>query len=491
MNLMGQQGGQYRPLSDEQINTIHEASLKILEQTGITCESGLEDTIALLEKNGAQIDRENKRIRFTRNLVNESVAKAPEKVVLCGQDPKNDMGLTENRVHLGTGGAAIKILDPETGEVRATTLKDLYDVTRLVDQLDNVHFLVRPCIPTDIDEKDYDINMFYTCLSATGKHVMSGVNDEKGLHNVMDMAAMMVGGKDKLKERPIISVITSFAISPLKLCTQSTKIMQEVIRNFVPVALSAAPMAGSTSPLTMAGTLAQLHAEQLAGITICQLTNPGAPLLYGGIPGLANMSTMGYRGGGVECGMMNAAIHQLAHHIKVPNYNSSGLSDSKVPDAQAGYEKAFTAVLAAMGGSNYIHHSAGMLESMLTIAHEQFVIDDEIIGNCCRVLKGIDVDAEHLALEVIDSVGPGGNFMTSPHTMSHIRTEYYNSNGVTDRKSRDRWEADGSLDVRQRALNIAKKLLSTPKPSYIPAEIDAAIRDKFNILLSTKYNGEL
>ena len=483
MNLMGLQGGQYRPLLPEQVETVHEASLKILEQTGITYEQGLEGTVQMLADRGANVDTERKNITFPRKMILEQVAKAPEKVILCGQDPKNDLNLTEDRVHLGTGGAAIKILDPDTGEVRGTTLKDLYDVSRLVDKLDNIHFLVRPCIPTDIDEKDYDINMFYTCLSASSKHVMSGVNDEKGLHNVIEMASMIAGGEDKLKERPFISVITSFAISPLKLCTQSTLIMQEANRNRIPVALSSAPMAGSTSPLTMAGTLAQLHAEQLAGITICQLTNPGAPLLYGGIPGMANLNTMGYLGGAVECGMMNAAIHQLAHHIKVPNYNSSGLSDSKVPDAQAGYEKAFTALLASMGGSNYIHHSAGMLESMLTIAHEQYVIDDEIIGNCCKVLKGIDCDAEHLALEVIDSVGAGGNFMTAAHTMTHMRTEYYSGNGVTDRKSRDKWEKEGSLDTRKRALAIAKKLLAAPESSYISEETDKAIREKFNILM--------
>ncbi len=483
MNLMGLQGGQYRPLSPEQIKTVHEASLKILEKTGITYEHGLEDTIQLLEDNGASIDRDKKNIRFPKNLIAEQVAKAPEEVILCGQDSKNDLHLTENRVHLGTGGAAIKIIDPETGDIRPTTLKDLCDVSRLVDQLDNIHFLVRPCIPTDIDKEDYDINMFYACLSGSSKHVMSGVNDTEGLHNVIEMASMIAGGLDKLQERPFISVITSFAISPLKLCTQSTLIMQEANRSRIPVALSCAPMAGSTSPLTMAGTLTQIHAEQLAGITICQLTNPGAPLLYGGIPGMANLKTMGYSGGAVECGMMNAAIHQLSNHIKVPNYNSAGLSDSKVPDAQAGYEKAFTALLASMGGANYIHHSAGMLESMLTIAHEQFVIDDEIIGNACKVLKGIDIDAEHLALEVIDSVGPGGNFMTSPHTMAHMRKEYYNGNGVTDRKSREKWELEGSLDIRQRALAMAKKLLAGPKPSHIPEEIDKEIKEKFNILL--------
>jgi trimethylamine--corrinoid protein Co-methyltransferase len=437
----------------------------------------------MLEDNGATIDRDKKNIRFPKAMILKQVAKAPAQVTLCGRDSKNDLLLSENRVHLGTGGAAIKILDPETGMVRSTTLEDLYNVSRLVDQLENIHFLVRPCIPTDIEKADYDINMFYTCLSGSSKHVMSGVNDEQGLHTVIEMASMIAGSLEKLQERPFISVITSFAISPLKLCTQSTRIMQEATRNRIPVALSCAPMAGSTSPLTMAGTLAQIHAEQLAGITICQLTNEGAPLLFGGIPGMANLKTMGYSGGAVECGMMNAAIHQLAHHINVPNYNSSGLSDSKVPDAQAGYEKALTAVLAAMGGSNYIHHSAGMLESMLTIAHEQFVIDDEIIGSCCKVLKGIEVDPEHLALEVIDAVGPGGNFMTSPHTMAHMRTEYYYGNGVTDRKSREKWVKEGSLDTRQRAAAIAKKLLEKPNLSCIPQEIDQAIKEKFNILL--------
>ncbi len=462
---------------------MHEASLNILKKTGITYEQGLEDTVQMLEGNGAGMDRDRRKITFPKDMIAEQVAKAPEKVILCGQDPKNDQHLTQNRVHLGTGGAAIKILDPETGDVRPTTLKDLYDVSRLVDQLDNIHFLIKPCVATDIAIEDYNINWFYTCLAASSKHVMSGVNDEKGLLDVIEMASMIAGGMDKLVERPFISVITCFAISPLKLCTQSTRIMQEANRSRIPVVLSSAPMAGSTSPLTMAGTLAQLHAEQLAGITFCQLTNPGAPLLYGGIPGMANLKTMEYLGGAVECGMMNAAIHQLSIYIKVPNYNSAGLSDSKVPDAQAGYEKAFTALLASMGGSNYIHHSAGMLESMLTIAHEQYVIDDEIIGNCCKVLKGIDVDAEHLALEVIDTVGPGGNFMTTPHTMAHMRTEYYYGNGVTDRKSREKWEQEGSLDIRQRALDMAKKLLASPKPSYILDEIDKAIREKFNILL--------
>jgi trimethylamine--corrinoid protein Co-methyltransferase len=483
MDSKGLCGGIYRPLSTEGIDTIHNAALTILEQTGVAYEAGLESTVAMLARAGAAVDEAVSRICLPRDLVISKANQAPSQVILYSRDGKNDLDLTEDKVHLGTGGAAVKILDIESGQARPSTLKDLYDLGRLVDRLDHVHFFLRPCIPTDIPETDYDVNMFYASLKATAKHVMSGVNDEAGLLRAIEMATMLAGTQEQLKEKPFISIITSFAISPLKLCTQSTRIMQECNRQEIPVALSAAPMSGSTSPMTMAGTLAQLHAEQLAGITICQLSRPGAPLLYGGIPGMANMATMGYLGGGVECGIMNAAIHQLAAHIQVPNYNSAGLTDAKLPDAQAGWEKAMTILLAAMGGSNYMHHSAGLLESMLTVAPEQFVMDDEIIGMACKVLKGIEMDADHLALEVIDRVGPGGNYMTAEHTMAHLRSEYFQGNGVSDRRLRSQWEKDGAPDARQRAKAIVRKILEADETPYIPDDIDRAIRKNFNILL--------
>ncbi len=483
MNLKGLPGGQYRPLSENDIAVIHEAAIRILDKSGITFEEGLEDTLEMLAAAGARVDRDRSRITFPPDLIAEQCKRAPAHVMLFGREERHKLDLTEHRVHLGTGGAAIKVIDPETGQARPSTLNDLYQIGRLVDTLENIHFFLRPCIPTDIPESAYDENVFYTCLKSTGKHVMAGVNDETGLEKVYQMAAVVAGSGEALRARPFISIITSFAISPLKLCTQSTRIMQAAVRRHIPVALSSAPMAGSTAPITMAGTLTQLHAEQLAGITICQLTLPGAAVLYGGIPGMANLHNMGYLGGGVECGMMNAAIHQMSHHIGVPNYNSAGLSDSKLPDAQAGWEKALTILLAAMGGSNYVHHAAGMLESMLTVAYEQYVIDNEIIGMCCKVLQGIDVDAEHLALEVIDTVGPGGNFMTAPHTMSHMRSEYFSASTVTDRRSRDRWEADGAQDARERARRMAQKTLAGPEKSYLPAEIDRNLRKTFNILL--------
>ena len=483
MNLKGLSGGMYQPLSPKNIETIHDASLTILEKTGFRFEDGLAETIDLLEANGATVDRDLSRIFLPRNLVMAQTRKAPEQVMLYSRDGENNLDLTQHRVYLGTGGAAIKILDLESGEARPSTLKDLYQLARLVDVLDNIHFFLRPCIPTDISETAYDENSLFACLKGTAKHVMFGVTHEQGFQKVFDIAAMVAGGAEKLKEKPFFSTVACFAISPLKLCTQSTLNMQAAVRHQIPVALSSAPMAGSTAPMTMAGTLAQLHAEEMFGISICQLTHPGAPVLYGGIPAMANLRDLGYQGGAVECGMMNAAIHQLAHHIKVPNYNSSGISDSKIPDTQAGWEKALTTILAAMGGSNYVHHAAGMLESMLTVAYEQYIIDDEIIGMCCKVLNGIQVDDEHLALEVIDEVGPGGTFITCAHTMEHMRTEYFSGNGVSDQSSRENWEQKGAHDARTRAREIAKNILAGEEKSYISSEVEQAIRKKYEIMI--------
>ena len=477
----GNKGGQYRPLNPEQIERIHQAALSILENIGFTYEQGLDDTLTMLKDAGAIIEPEHSRIYFPSDLILSQIAKTPRQVILYSRDGQNDIDLWGNRVYMGTGGMAVTVVDIETGQARESCLQDVHNIGRIVDRLDNIHFYLRPCTAHDVPTSVYDINCMYAAMQATTKHYMSGAIDIQSFRDMVALASTVAGNQVKLAEKPIFSVITCFAISPLKLCTQSTLNMQEACRHQIPVVLSSAPMAGSTAPMTMAGTLAQLHAEELVGITIGQLTHPGAPMLYGGIPGSANMRTMGYQGGAVEFGMMNAAIHQLADHINVPNYNSSGLTDAKIPDAQAGWEKAFSSLLAAMGGSNYIHHAAGMLESMLAVAYEQYIIDDEIIGMCTRVLEGIIVDDEHLALEAIAEVGPGGNYLMSPHTLEHMRSEFFAGNRITDGRFRDTWKADGGLDTRERAREMARKILQSDPCYKIDKKINKIIRDDFDI----------
>jgi trimethylamine--corrinoid protein Co-methyltransferase len=188
MNSKGLSGGLYAPLSPTDIETIHDASLSILEKTGFRFEDGLDETVDLLEANGAAVDRERSNILLPRNLVKEQIKKAPEQVNLYSRDGKNNLDLTQHRVHLGTGGAAIKVLDIESGDARPSTLNDLYQLGRLVDVLDNIHFFLRPCVPTDVSTTVYDENSLFACLKGTAKHAMFGVTNEQGFQNVFDIS---------------------------------------------------------------------------------------------------------------------------------------------------------------------------------------------------------------------------------------------------------------------------------------------------------------
>jgi len=240
-------------------------------------------------------------------------------------------------------------------------------------------------------------------------------------------------------------------------------------------------MAGSTSPVTLAGTLVQLNAEQLSGIVLTQLVRPGTPVLAGYIPGVADMRTGGYLGGAVEFGMMQAAAAQLAHFYRVPIYCSGGMSDAKLPDAQAGYEKMATFLLAAMGGGNYIHHAIGMVTNMSSASLEQAVIDDEIVGMAMRVLRGIEVTEASMAVDGIHRVGPGGHYLMDTHTVQFMRSDFFYPH-VADRQNRAAWEEGGRKDTRARAVARVEKLLQTHEPPGLPAQVDVAVRARFNIL---------
>ena len=483
MGSGGLMGNLYRPLNQRQIETIHQKALDVLENIGFTFEAGLDDMLEMVAEAGCKIDRKKLRIYFPRNLIKEMVAQAPAEFILYSRDGKNDLHLGSDRVYAGTGGSAVRVLDLDTGQARPGLLKDIYNVARLVDSLDNIHFFQRCSVPHDVPMEYFDVNSLFAPMLGTTKHIMFGCDYEQGLKDAVELASMVVGGREKLRKKPVFSTTACMIISPLKFCTQSVKNVCEAARQAVPVSITSAPMSGSTSPMTMAGTLVQTHAEELAGITVHQLTNSGAPALYGGLPGMADMRSMGYQGGGVEFGMMQTAIHQLSEFIKVPNYASSGLSDSKIPDAQAGWEKAFTTALAAMGGNNFIHHAAGMLESMLCISYEQYVIDDEIIGMATKILKGIQVDEAHMAYEAIKDAGPGGNYLLSDHTLRFMRDEYFQGNGISDKGDRENWEISGSLDTRERANRIAKDILSAPEEQKIPPDIATEIRRKFNVFM--------
>jgi trimethylamine--corrinoid protein Co-methyltransferase len=385
---------------------------------------------------------------------------------------------------MGTGGAAVRVIDPDSDQSRPGTLADVARLARLVDGLNNVHFFVRPCTAQDVPAELLAVNEFYAALSNTGKHVMGAGYTLDGARDVIEMAALVAGGEEALRRRPFLSFITSWMISPLAYDTETTRVLLEVARRRIPVALSSAPMAGSTSPITMAGTLVQLHAEELSGLVLTQLASPGAPVLYGGIPGMADMRDLSYRAGGVEFGLMNAAISQLASYLGIPNYCSAGITEAKIPSMQAIYEKTFSICQVALAGGNYIHHAAGVLDSIMTVDYGQFVIDNEIIGMAMKMLRGITVDEEHLAVDEIGSAGPGGSFLALQHTVEHLRDEYLEPMLATraQRAGMAPTPDDRHRDVLDSARQRARQIIDQAHPPGISPETDQQIRDRFEIL---------
>ncbi len=468
----------YRPLTDADVAAIHEATLRVLAETGIRC--GHEAALAAFAQAGGAIDGD--RVRLDEDTVAAALEHAPREVVLCGRDPEHDLHLGCGHVYLGTGGAALDVVDPESGQTRRGRLSDIARIALLVENLEHIDFFLRPTEPQDVPVAVADVNKYYAALTNTRRHVMAGINTPEGLQQVFEMAAMIAGGPDALVARPFISVISCWMVSPLTIDPHSTGLLLDALKLGLPVVMSTAPMAGATSPMTLAGTLVQMNAELLSGIVLAQAVAPGGRAIYGAVPSVTNLRDGSYLASPPEFGLMNAAAAQLARFYGVPIYNSAGLTDSKCSDIQAGYEKAFSITQTALAGADFIHHAAGMLESMSTISYEQYVIDNEILGMAKRAVRGIDMSALDAAVEAIGRAGPGGNFLMDDLTLEHMRSETYQAT-LSNRVSRREWEQAGRPDIVAEARARALEILARATPPGLDPDIDAAIRRRFPIEL--------
>ncbi len=475
---VGLPGGRYQPLTGEEIERIHETSIRVFEEVGLEVNNSIARD--LFQQAGARVDGE--RVTFPGALVMELIGKAPSKVDLCGRQSRHDLSLEKTKVHIGTGGTALSVLDIHTGEKRPATVRDMADLARLCDALDHVHFFMLPVYPHGVPQAEADVNRFAPALLNTTKHVVGGVYSVEGIRKVVEIAALMAGSPEALRERPFISMVTCM-ISPLKLDQHYGDLLMEVARLGIPLVTPTEPLCGSTAPVTLAGNLVVQNVETLAGIMLAQLVNPGTPVLYGCISSTVNLRDMRYLSGPVEMGLLSAGAAQLAQRYHLPIYATAGMSDSKVPDAQAGYEKMATTMLVATAGANLIHDAAGFLEFCMTASLEQCVIDDEINGMVMRAVEGIRVDDESLAYDVIRSVGPGGHFTAHPHTVDHMRREFYFPQ-LSDRELRENWESAGAPDARQRARERALAILQDHKPEPLP---DPVVQQIYSLAPELRY----
>ena len=466
MARRGLLGGSFKPLTDESIQKIHQTVMRIIEEVGFEVNS--DTALKLFEQAGAQVDKKSHRVFMPQKKAMELIEMAPSEVKLCGQEEKHDILLGGKRVYTGTGGTALYIYDPDTGQKEPATLEDLKRITKLVDGLDNIHLLLLPTYPNELPPEQVDINRFFAGVDNTSKHVMGGVYTLDGVKQVIKMAELIAGSAEKLRQHPIISMITCI-ISPMKMDGHYGDLLVPIAESGIPVVCPAEPLCGATSPITLAGNITIQTVDSLMGVMLTQIINPGTPVILGSVATNTDLTDLKYLAGSVEMGLINAAGAQMAQFYQLPFYATGGMTDSKVLDSQSGYESAITNLLCALAGANFIHDSAGLMEFAMTVCYEKYVIDNEILGMVMRAVEGIRVDDETLAFDLIKEVGPGGNFVAAKHTRHFMRSEHYRPT-LSDRNNRDEWEARGAKETWERASGKVKEIIANHKWS-LPTEI--------------------
>ena len=478
----GLEGGSFKPLSGADIEKIHQATLEVLGGVGFEVHN--DEALDLFKKSGAEIEEERRLVKVSSGMVGELVDRAPHSLVLCGRDERHDLDLGGGRVYLGTGGTALNILDARAGECRRANLGDLIEIIKLVDKLDHIHFIVLPTYPDDLPQEKVDVNRFFAGLNHTKKHVMGGVYTSRGIERVIQMAEMVAGSREALRERPFISMITC-GISPLRLDSKYGGFMIKVAREGIPVAVPAEPLCGATSPVTLAGNLVIQNCDALINVMTTQLANPGAPVIYGCVATSTDLRDLKYLGGSVESGLINAATSQMAQFYSLPYYATAGISDSKCIDAQCGYESALNNLMVALSGANFIHDAAGLMEFAMTVCKEKYVVDNEI-GMVMRAVSGIEVNDQTLALDTIREIGPGGHFVAARHTRKFMKKEHYRPT-LSDRDQRKDWELNGSLDTLRRATAVVEEILGEDEPSMLEDSLRGWILGEFGEIASEHY----
>ncbi len=465
----------YRLLTPQDVKQIDRTGRRILEEIGVS----ISDSTFLdrLKTAGAQVDYDNQMVCFEGDWLDEVLGRAPSRFILYSRDGQNDLHLGEGNVYFANGGRVFRILDMKTGGYRLTMLRDVANTATLVNSLDYIRFYIIACQAHDIKPVNYHLLDFYHAFNHTTKHVMGGCDDLRGVRQMWKLASIIAGGEDKFREKPFVSVLTN-TISPLTIDATTLNILDFCTTHGIPVSCAPAPIAGATAPATLAGTLAQMHAEALAGVAITQVFAPGARVLYSAIPTAMDLRTMELTMGSVEVGMMNAAAVQLGRLYHLPTYTSGGVTEAKRPDIQAGFEKGVSNVAVAATGADCIRLTAGMIDSGNSISYEQFIIDNEIIGMMCRIGDGITVNEETLGFDVIKKVGPGGNYVMEDHTVDHMMDEFFYPT-LSVRSNFDIWEETGRPDMLSRATDVVRKILREGQEGLLDHDSISEIKKAF------------
>jgi len=455
-------------LSEDELEAIHNASLEVLENTGIKVMS--KKALDILKEAGAKVDYEKNLATIPRYVVEESLKRAPKTIKYCARNPKYDFVLNKQEPHFCATGGPPFIRDWETGKRRYSTSEDLARCSVIADYLEHVHLIWPMGAGMDVPDPIRYIVDMYTVLKNTEKHFEGDSTSAKEAQYQIEIAAAIVGGREKLRERPIFSMVICI-ISPLTYDEGMTEASIELAKAGIPVVLFPMPMAGETGPATLAGTMVVNNAEFLGGLVILEFASPGAPVVYAAGVGTVNFKT----GTGIqspEASLMHLALNQLAHYYDLPSEVGDSCSASKLLDAQAGYEKAVSVIAHILTVPDIIL-GLGELEGGRITSPEALIIDNEIIDYALRFTQGLKVNDDTLAVDVIHKVGHGGTYLAEKHTLTHFRERWMSK--VSDTSSFETWEKKGAKSMDKVAKEKIKEILATHKPEPIPEDVEGEI----------------
>lgn len=465
-------------LTQEQVGRIHDAALEILEEVGLKVRYG--PAREIFKQHGCIVDDE--RVKLPRAVVEKYRKVYPSSFTFFARDPKFDKTIPRDSPVVVTASSAPDIIDPLTGQERRAQSGDIARIAHLINELPGYDVFSISTLADDAPAGQFTISRLYPALKYCLKPIRVTTTDSKDADSIMKMAYLVAGGQEAYKEHPFLTHHYCPVVSPLTMDNLSTENVIYFASEGLPVYPTIVPNAGLTSPMSMAGTLAQGNAEFLAVATLMQMVKEGTPLIYATLGTVADMRTGAYTSGGIECGMLHMAFAQIAHFYHVPCGGYIGLTNSKLNDAQAGYETGMSAMGGVVSGMD-MFNIGGLIDALKTFDFAKAVIDDEISQMMKRVKRGVSFDDEDLAVNLIKAIGPGGSYIVAKHTISRMKTEAVMTK-MADRDPRTIWEKKGATDIQTRAMKRVKEIMVSNTTPLLSPEVDEKLHAEFSGMIS-------
>ncbi len=467
-------------LTLEQVERVHEASLEILGNVGLLVRH--EKARTIFAHHGCEVDRETQIVKFPRKVVEDFRKQIPPTFTFRARDPKYDKTIPQDAPIIVTGSSAPNIIDPVTGMERRSRSDDIARIAHLINELSGYDVFSVSTLADDAAPGQFTLARLYPALNNCLKPVRITTKDIEDAEKVLNLGSLIAGSEAAYRDHPFITHHFCPVVSPLTMDFASTESLIFFVERKWPVYPSIVPNAGLTSPMSMAGTLAQGNAEFLAAAVLMQMLVSGTPLIYATLPTVADMRSGAYASGGIECGMLHMVFAQMARYYDVPCGGYIGLTNAKINDAQSGFETGMSTIAGVLAGVHMLN-MGGLLDALKVFDFAKAVIDDEIALMLKRVKRGLEFNEENLALDVIAKVGPGGSFMVEPHTVKRMKTSALLTK-LSDREARTQWEKKGALDTQARAMLRVREILSHDNPAIFSPEIDKSIRNEFEGLVA-------